>query len=115
MRGRLYYTAKAKKHGKVMIKTHPCSRLCFCKCWTCFKEVSGKGVWGHSRGGPGALGLQALSGAAPPAPRPRSVCSGAAGPPSLPSYPSCLLVENVEERKPFWATSRVTQGGALSG
>ncbi|XP_058423415.1 calcium permeable stress-gated cation channel 1 isoform X2 [Diceros bicornis minor] len=39
MRGRLYYTAKAKKNGKVMIKTHPCSRLCFCKCWTCFKEV----------------------------------------------------------------------------
>nr|XP_042116908.1 calcium permeable stress-gated cation channel 1 isoform X2 [Peromyscus maniculatus bairdii] len=39
MRGRLYYTAKAKKTGKVMIKIHPCSRLCFCKCWTCFKEV----------------------------------------------------------------------------
>nr|XP_010587069.2 calcium permeable stress-gated cation channel 1 [Loxodonta africana] len=39
MRGRLYYTAKAKKSGKVMIKIHPCSRLCFCKCWTCFEEV----------------------------------------------------------------------------
>ncbi|XP_039088130.1 calcium permeable stress-gated cation channel 1 isoform X1 [Hyaena hyaena] len=39
MRGRLYYTAKAKKNGKVMIKIHPCSRLCFCSCWTCFKEV----------------------------------------------------------------------------
>ncbi|XP_059985723.1 calcium permeable stress-gated cation channel 1 isoform X2 [Lagenorhynchus albirostris] len=39
MRGRLYYTAKAKKKGKVMIKVHPCSRLCFCKCWVCFKEV----------------------------------------------------------------------------
>ncbi|XP_071069854.1 calcium permeable stress-gated cation channel 1 isoform X2 [Dasypus novemcinctus] len=39
MRGRLYYTAKAKKSGKVMIKVHPCSRLCFCKCWTCFKQV----------------------------------------------------------------------------
>uniref|UniRef100_A0A8C3YTV3 Transmembrane protein 63C n=1 Tax=Catagonus wagneri TaxID=51154 RepID=A0A8C3YTV3_9CETA len=39
MRGRLYYTAKAKKKGKVMIKIHPCSRLCFCKCWICFKEV----------------------------------------------------------------------------
>uniref|UniRef100_A0A673TLS3 Transmembrane protein 63C n=1 Tax=Suricata suricatta TaxID=37032 RepID=A0A673TLS3_SURSU len=39
MRGRLYYTAKAKKSGKVMIKIHPCSRLCFCRCWTCFKEV----------------------------------------------------------------------------
>ncbi|XP_060037310.1 calcium permeable stress-gated cation channel 1 isoform X2 [Erinaceus europaeus] len=38
MRGRLYYTAKARK-GKVRIKLHPCSRLCFCKCWTCFKEV----------------------------------------------------------------------------
>uniref|UniRef100_A0A8C0AAX2 Transmembrane protein 63C n=1 Tax=Bos mutus grunniens TaxID=30521 RepID=A0A8C0AAX2_BOSMU len=39
MRGRLYYTAKAKKKGKVMIKVHPCSRLCFCRCWACFKEV----------------------------------------------------------------------------
>ncbi|KAM7158692.1 calcium permeable stress-gated cation channel 1 isoform 1-T2 [Molossus nigricans] len=39
MRGRLYYTAKAKKNGKMMIKIHPCSRLCFCKCWSCFKEV----------------------------------------------------------------------------
>ncbi|ERE72850.1 calcium permeable stress-gated cation channel 1 [Cricetulus griseus] len=39
MRGRLYYAAKAKKSGKVMIKIHPCSRLCFCKCCTCFKEV----------------------------------------------------------------------------
>nr|XP_030687733.1 calcium permeable stress-gated cation channel 1 isoform X3 [Globicephala melas] len=41
MRGRLYYTAKAKKKGKVMIKVHPCSRLCFCKCWVCFKEHPG--------------------------------------------------------------------------
>ncbi|XP_062946222.1 calcium permeable stress-gated cation channel 1 [Cynocephalus volans] len=39
MRGRLFYTAQAKKTGKVMIRIHPCSRLCFCKCWTCFKEV----------------------------------------------------------------------------
>ncbi|XP_073923569.1 calcium permeable stress-gated cation channel 1 [Castor canadensis] len=39
MRGRLYYAAKAKKTGKVNIRIHPCSRLCFCKCWTCFKEV----------------------------------------------------------------------------
>lgn len=112
MRGRLYYTAKAKKYGKVMIKTHPCSRLCFCKCWTCFKEVSGKGVWGRSRGGPGALGLRIRSRArAVPlarilSPRPRSVCSRAAAPSSLPSLPSCLLVESVEKLKPF--------GGPLS-
>ncbi|XP_006884715.1 PREDICTED: transmembrane protein 63C [Elephantulus edwardii] len=39
MRGRLYYTAKAKKTGKVMIRVHPCSRLCFCECWTCFRKV----------------------------------------------------------------------------
>lgn len=39
MRGRLYYTAKAKKKGKQMIKIHPCSRLFFCKCCVCFKEV----------------------------------------------------------------------------
>lgn len=43
MRGRLYYTAKAKKTGKVMIRVHPCSRLCFCRCCTCFKEVTGTG------------------------------------------------------------------------
>ncbi|KAK2104508.1 Transmembrane protein 63C [Saguinus oedipus] len=40
MRGRLFYTAKAKKTGKVMIRIHPCARLCFCRCWTCFKEAS---------------------------------------------------------------------------
>nr|XP_012598278.1 calcium permeable stress-gated cation channel 1 isoform X1 [Microcebus murinus] len=39
MRGRLFYAAKAKKTGKVMIRIHPCSRLCFCKCCICFKEV----------------------------------------------------------------------------
>lgn len=85
MRGRLYYTAKAKRHGRVMIRIHPCSRLCFCKCWTCFKEVSGTGIRGHNRGRAGALGLQALSRAqevAQPAPSdPR---------PSLPPHPSCL-------------------------
>lgn len=57
MRGRLYYTAKAKKTGKVMIKIHPCSRLCFCKCWTCFKEVT-DGVLRTSGDGRSA-GLQA--------------------------------------------------------
>ncbi|XP_045144009.1 calcium permeable stress-gated cation channel 1 isoform X2 [Echinops telfairi] len=39
MRGRLYYAAKVKKSGRVMIKTHPCSRLFFCSCCFCFKEV----------------------------------------------------------------------------
>ncbi|XP_023558016.1 calcium permeable stress-gated cation channel 1 isoform X3 [Octodon degus] len=47
MRGRLYYTAKAKKTGKVMIKIHPCSRLCFCQCWTCFKEVDAEQYYGE--------------------------------------------------------------------
>ena len=50
MRGRLYYTAKAKKKGKVMIKVHPCSRLCFCRCWACFKEVIGADIGGASQG-----------------------------------------------------------------
>lgn len=60
MRGRLYYTAKAKKKGKVMIKVHPCSRLCFCRCWACFKEVTGAGIRGRGTGA-GAPGLQASS------------------------------------------------------
>ena len=58
MRGRLYYTAKAKKKGKVMIKVHPCSRLCFCRCWACFKEVIGADIGGASQGlGPSRLAL----------------------------------------------------------
>ena len=75
MRGRLYYTAKAKKKGKVMIKIHPCSRLCFCKCWVCFKEVTGKGIGGHSRGAR-APGLQALSRALGSAPCPHPGATG---------------------------------------
>jgi len=63
MRGRLYYTAKAKKSGKVMIKTHPCSRLCFCKCWTCFKEVPGPGKQGTRQRRGWGTGSPALSGA----------------------------------------------------
>lgn len=80
MRGRLYYTAKAKKSGKVMIKTHPCSRLCFCKCWTCFKEVPGPGIKGCSRGGAGALGLQLCPGLCTSSPI--QICSGAVAPSS---------------------------------
>lgn len=84
MRGRLYYTAKAKKKGKVMIKIHPCSRLCFCKCWICFKEVAGMGTGPHGAGA-GALGLQALARALDgarcphpraPAPFRSALCSG---------------------------------------
>ena len=108
MRGRLYYTAKAKKSGKVMIKTHPCSRLCFCKCWTCFKEVSSTGVRGHRRGGAAALGLRLCPGLrqCTPGPQAHSVCSGATVPSSLSSHPACLAVENAEELEHFWATSR---------
>ncbi|XP_054987300.1 calcium permeable stress-gated cation channel 1 isoform X2 [Sorex araneus] len=47
MRGRLYYTAKAKKSGKQMIKVHPCSRLCFCSCWKCFKRVDAEQYYGE--------------------------------------------------------------------
>ncbi|KAJ7345032.1 hypothetical protein JRQ81_000982 [Phrynocephalus forsythii] len=38
MKGRLYFTTKAQKEGKIMIKVHPCSRI-FC-CRVCgFEEV----------------------------------------------------------------------------
>ncbi|GCB82252.1 hypothetical protein scyTo_0022302, partial [Scyliorhinus torazame] len=30
MKGRLYFTAKAQKEGKIMIKTHPLARVCCC-------------------------------------------------------------------------------------
>uniref|UniRef100_UPI00398E759E calcium permeable stress-gated cation channel 1 n=1 Tax=Pristiophorus japonicus TaxID=55135 RepID=UPI00398E759E len=30
MKGRLYFTAKAQKEGKIMIKTHPLARICCC-------------------------------------------------------------------------------------
>lgn len=82
MRGRLYYTAKAKKTGKVMIKIHPCSRLCFCRCFVCFKEVTGRGPDGR-RGR--ALGL------APGPPGPVWVCPSVlalrSALPSLPTVP----------------------------
>uniref|UniRef100_A0A4X2LG88 Transmembrane protein 63C n=1 Tax=Vombatus ursinus TaxID=29139 RepID=A0A4X2LG88_VOMUR len=39
MKGRLFYTSVAQKNGTTMIRVHPCSRICFCQCCTCFKEV----------------------------------------------------------------------------
>lgn len=90
MRGRLYYTAKAKKNGKVMIKIHPCSHLCFCKCWTCFKEVPGPGIRGHSRGGAGALGLQLCPGLWTLGPH--SDLLWCCGTQLLPSFPSSSLL-----------------------
>uniref|UniRef100_A0A4W3IQX1 Transmembrane protein 63C n=1 Tax=Callorhinchus milii TaxID=7868 RepID=A0A4W3IQX1_CALMI len=32
MRGRLYFTAKAQKEGKIMIRTNSCARICCCEC-----------------------------------------------------------------------------------
>ncbi|XP_053330940.1 calcium permeable stress-gated cation channel 1 isoform X2 [Spea bombifrons] len=32
MKGRMYFAGRAQKEGKIMIKTHPCSRLCPCDC-----------------------------------------------------------------------------------
>lgn len=69
MRGRLYYTARAKKTGKVMIRIHPCSRLCFCSCWTCFKEVTGRDV-GGGRWGIIGSGIHPLP--TPQVPRPHA-------------------------------------------
>lgn len=40
MKGRLYFTTKAQKEGKIMIKTHPCARI-FCCRFCGFDEVGG--------------------------------------------------------------------------
>lgn len=42
MKGRLYFTTKAQKEGKIMIKTHPCARI-FCCRFCGFDEVGGCG------------------------------------------------------------------------
>ncbi|XP_074146018.1 calcium permeable stress-gated cation channel 1 isoform X2 [Sminthopsis crassicaudata] len=39
MRDRLFYTSYNLANGKTMIRVHPCSRICFCQCCKCFKEV----------------------------------------------------------------------------
>lgn len=39
MKGRLYFTTKAQKEGRIMIKTHPCAQI-FC-CDICgFEQVN---------------------------------------------------------------------------
>lgn len=38
MKGRLYFTTKAQKEGKIMIKTHPCARI-FCCRFCGFEQV----------------------------------------------------------------------------
>uniref|UniRef100_A0A8C5WGN2 Transmembrane protein 63C n=1 Tax=Leptobrachium leishanense TaxID=445787 RepID=A0A8C5WGN2_9ANUR len=38
MNGRMYFAGRSQKEGKIMIKTHPCARLCRCNCWG-FKQV----------------------------------------------------------------------------
>ncbi|XP_077179434.1 osmosensitive cation channel TMEM63C isoform X1 [Paroedura picta] len=46
MEGRLYFTTKAQKEGKIMIKIHPCSRI-FC-CRICgFEEVDAEQYYGE--------------------------------------------------------------------
>ncbi|XP_053234572.1 calcium permeable stress-gated cation channel 1 isoform X1 [Podarcis raffonei] len=46
MKGRLYFTTKAQKEGKIMIKIHPCSRI-FC-CRSCgFEEVDAEQYYGE--------------------------------------------------------------------
>lgn len=42
MKGRLYFTTKAQKEGKIMIKTHPCARI-FCCRFCGFEQVDGCG------------------------------------------------------------------------
>lgn len=43
MKGRLYFTTKAQKEGKIMIKTHPCAHI-FCCRFCGFEQVGG---WGQ--------------------------------------------------------------------
>ncbi|KAM8921057.1 osmosensitive cation channel TMEM63C [Pelodytes ibericus] len=38
MKGRMYFAGRAQKEGKIMIKTHPCARLCPCDCCN-YKQV----------------------------------------------------------------------------
>nr|XP_056706859.1 calcium permeable stress-gated cation channel 1 [Euleptes europaea] len=46
MKGRMYFTTKAQKEGKIMIKIHPCSRI-FC-CRICgFEEVDAEQYYGE--------------------------------------------------------------------
>ncbi|XP_064368334.1 calcium permeable stress-gated cation channel 1 isoform X2 [Dromaius novaehollandiae] len=46
MKGRLYFTTKAQKEGKIMIKAHPCARI-FC-CRICgFEEVDAEQYYGE--------------------------------------------------------------------
>lgn len=49
MKGRLYFTTKAQKEGKIMIKTHPCARI-FCCRFCGFDEVGdcGQGCRQHT-------------------------------------------------------------------
>uniref|UniRef100_A0A8D2Q6Y0 Transmembrane protein 63C n=1 Tax=Varanus komodoensis TaxID=61221 RepID=A0A8D2Q6Y0_VARKO len=46
MKGRLYFTTKAQKEGKIMIKIHPCSRI-FCCHFCGFEEVDAEQYYGE--------------------------------------------------------------------
>ncbi|NXR96503.1 CSC1 protein, partial [Hypocryptadius cinnamomeus] len=46
MKGRLYFTTKAQKEGKIMIKTHPCARI-FCCRFCGFDEVDAEQYYGE--------------------------------------------------------------------
>ncbi|KAM4664953.1 calcium permeable stress-gated cation channel 1 isoform 2-T2 [Discoglossus pictus] len=43
MKGRLYFAGRAQKEGKIMIKTHPCARVCPC----CFQQVEAEQYYGE--------------------------------------------------------------------
>uniref|UniRef100_A0A669PLY5 Transmembrane protein 63C n=1 Tax=Phasianus colchicus TaxID=9054 RepID=A0A669PLY5_PHACC len=49
MKGRLYFTTKAQKEGKIMIKTHPCARI-FCCRFCGFEQVGSRGLGCRQRG-----------------------------------------------------------------
>uniref|UniRef100_A0A669Q082 Transmembrane protein 63C n=1 Tax=Phasianus colchicus TaxID=9054 RepID=A0A669Q082_PHACC len=46
MKGRLYFTTKAQKEGKIMIKTHPCARI-FCCRFCGFEQVDAEQYYGE--------------------------------------------------------------------
>ncbi|KAM4690695.1 calcium permeable stress-gated cation channel 1 isoform 2-T2 [Rhinophrynus dorsalis] len=46
MKGRMYFAGRAQKEGKLMIKPHPCARLCPCDCCG-FQQVEAEQYYGE--------------------------------------------------------------------
>ncbi|KAG8448974.1 hypothetical protein GDO86_015878 [Hymenochirus boettgeri] len=46
MKGRMYFAGRAQKEGKILIKLHPCARLCPCECCG-FQQVEAEQYYGE--------------------------------------------------------------------